>query len=135
MNLKSDPSLSDKSMKVVSAKPASLVDNCWDDDTGERVNIKQRLDFDNNGRCGEIYPAYPTPRHVAGAPLANNIISCELKPVSPADYLVEFTDLELRELQRVFSGGVCDWTKPDTHGARHQGTWLSFGPSPVNRIQ
>jgi hypothetical protein len=72
---------------------------------------------------------------VAGTPLANNIVSCQLKDITPADYSVSFTDEQSEELRSVFSEGVCDWSKGDASGARHQGTWISFGPSPVNRIQ
>ena len=30
---------------------------------------------------------------------------------------------------------VCDWTRGDLHGEGYQGTWLSFGPSEVNRAR
>ncbi|MEZ5490938.1 MAG: DUF6351 family protein [Gammaproteobacteria bacterium] len=126
---------SDLALKMLSAKPYQLTDNCWDYSDGERVNIRERLSIDNSGRCGELYPAYSTPRHVAGAPLANDIISCQLKPVYASDYEVSFTDEELDQLRAVFPQGVCDWSRPDSHGATFQGTWLSFGPSPVNRLQ
>ncbi len=130
-----DDSNLEKAAKVVRAKPASLSDNCWDYSGPERTNIKQPLSFESAGRCGEIYRAFPTPRLVAGAPLANNIISCQLKPVDPDDYQVSFTPGQLGQLRRVFPDGVCDWSRPDKHNAAYQGTWLSFGPSPVNQIQ
>ena len=123
------------SAKVVNARPYQLRDNCWDYTEAERVNIQERLSIDSTGRCGELYPAYQTPRHVAGAPLANNVISCQLKPIDPDDYAVEFSEQELIQLHQAFPQGVCNWNQPDAHGARFQGTWLSFGPSPVNRIQ
>lgn len=126
---------SDLALKVLSAKPFQLTDNCWDSSDGERVNIRERLNVDNDGRCGELYPAYSTPRHVAGAPLANSIVSCQLKPVYAGDYDVPLSEEELAQLREVFPQGVCDWSRPDTHGATFQGTWLSFGPSAVNRLQ
>ena len=49
--------------------------------------------------------------------------------------LVEFTEAEWAELEAVFPEGVCDWTKPDAHAEGYQGTWLSFGPSEVNRAR
>ncbi|MCG8414525.1 MAG: DUF6351 family protein, partial [Pseudomonadales bacterium] len=75
-----------------------------------------------------------TPRHVAGAPLANDIVSCRLRPVSRADYSTFLTAEELRELEGVFPDGVCDWSQTDAVEAQHQGVWKSFGPSPVNRL-
>lgn len=124
----------DKGVKVVNARPYQLSDNCWDDSGEKRENLSGLISISNDGRCGELYPAYSTPRHVAGAPLSNSIVSCQLKPLDPADYTIEFTLEQLAELGQVFPRGVCDWSRPDAHGARFQGTWLSFGPSPVNRL-
>ena len=97
--------------------------------------MAQPLTFDGTGVCGEIYPAYATPRQVAGAPLTNDIVSCHLKPVDPADYQVDFTDEELAALGAIFPEGVCDWSQGDAHSEGYQGTWLSFGPSDVNRAR
>ena len=118
------------------AKPADVVDNCWDTRGGGRVNVTEPLSYDGSGTCGEIYPAYQTPRHVAaGGPLANNIVSCQLKPLDRDDYEVEFTSEEWDALEAIFPDGVCDWAQGDLHGEGYQGTWLSFGPSEVNRAR
>ena len=128
------------SEKVVRAKPADLTDNCWDTRGATRVNVTEPLAYDGSGAggsgaCGEIYPAYPTPRHVAGGPLANNIVSCHLKPLDRDDYEVAFTNDEWSALEAIFPDGVCDWAEGDLHGEGYQGTWLSFGPSEVNRAR
>ena len=121
--------------QVVSAnRPFELNDACWDTTGAERVKIEEELSFAGGGRCGDLYPTYPTPRHVAGAPLANSIVSCHLRPVNRDDYRQPLTEREWAELQVIFTDGVCDWSQGDVSGAHHQGTWLSFGPSPVNRI-
>lgn len=120
--------------KVLNNRPVSLTDACWDNRGGERVKIEQRQTFAGTGVCNELYPAFPTPRHVAGAPLANDIVSCRLRPVSRADYSTFLTAEELRELEAVFPEGVCDWSRADAVAAQHQGVWKSFGPSPVNRL-
>ena len=121
--------------KVVRAKPAGLVDNCWDTRGEGRVHVTEPISFQGSGTCAELYPAYSTPRQVAGAPLANDIVACHLSPLDPGDYEVEFTGDEWASLEAIFRDGVCDWTRGNLHGEGYQGTWLSFGPSEVNRVR
>jgi hypothetical protein len=135
MNLVEGDHLGPRADRVVAAKPADLVDNCWDPRGAEPVNVREPLSYDGTGTCAEIYEAFPTPRTVAGAPLTNDIVSCRLKPLDPADYTVSFTPAEWASLQEIFPDGVCDWTQPDAHAEGYQGTWLSFGPSEVNRAR
>ncbi len=120
--------------KVIRNKPPSLVDACWDQTGATPVRIEEEQTFIGSSPCNTLYPAYPTPRHVAGAPLANNIVSCRLRPLNVVDYTVSFSDEQWRDLLAVFPDGVCDWSAGDVSGARHQGVWASFGPSPVNRL-
>ncbi len=120
--------------KVVVNKPLSFTDACWDYSGEQRVRIEERQTFAGDSQCNTLYPAYPTPRQVAGAPLANDIVSCRLKPVTRADYSAFLTAEQLRELELIFPDGVCDWSLPGADDARHQGVWKSFGPSPVNRL-
>jgi hypothetical protein len=124
-----------RSERVVAAKPAGLVDNCWDTSGPERRNIREPLTFESTGECGAIYPAYMTPRQVAGSPLTNDVVSCQLKPLERTAYEVTFTDAEWSQLQATFPDGVCDWSKGDAYQEGYQGTWLSFGPSPTNRAR
>jgi hypothetical protein len=72
---------------------------------------------------------------VAGAPLTNDVVSCVLKPLDREDYAVEFTAAEWAELAATFPDGVCDWGAGDAHARGYRGAWLSFGPSPVNRVR
>ena len=54
-----------------------------------------------------------SPRQVAGGPRAEDILKCQLKPLSAADYTgVTFTAGQWTRLQAVFPSGVCDWSKP-----------------------
>jgi hypothetical protein len=135
MNLVAGDELGPRSERVVSAKPADLVDNCWDTRGAERVNVREPLSADGTGVCADVYRVYRTPRGVAGAPLTNDIVTCRLKPLARADYSVTFTDAEWAELEAIFPEGVCDWTLPDAHAEGYQGTWLSFGPSEINRAR
>ena len=134
-NLVAGDDLGPRSERVASAKPADLVDNCWDTRGAERVNVREPLAYDGTGTCAEVYQAYPTPRQVAGAPLTNDIVSCRVKPLDRADYTVTFTDAEWASLQAIFSDGVCDWSAADVNAEEYQGSWLSFGPSEVNRAR
>jgi len=137
-NLKADRSQLPMLEKIVKARPAALQDDCFDHD-GERIVEEAVYDqarlFDNTGsRCNALYPPHAGLRLVAGGPLSNDVLKCQLKPVDYRDYAVSFTDEERRRLEALFAGGVCDWSKPGVHQAINR-TWLSFGPSPVNRYQ
>ena len=134
MAIKGDDTTADPAQRVLRNKPRDLTDNCWDYSGEQRVNVREALAYDGSGRCAQLYPAYPTPRQVAGAPLANDVVSCHRKPPDPNDYRVTFSEEEWGMLFQIFPDGVCDWSLPDAHGASLQGTWLSFGPSPVNRL-
>ena len=68
--------------QVVRAKPTDLTDACWSRDATPR-KIIQRLTPDNAGECGRLYPAYPTPRLIAGAPPADDVVTCRHKPIDP----------------------------------------------------
>jgi hypothetical protein len=124
--------------KIVGARPADLQDDCFSE-TGERIIEKAVFDkdhlFDNSsGRCNAIFPPHAGLRLVAGGPLANDIFKCELKPIDYNDYKETFSDYEKARLQAIFPQGVCDWSKPGVHQSANE-TWLSFGPSPVNRYE
>lgn len=132
--MQGDSSDSSPSEKVITHRPISLHDACWDNTGEERIKIEEEQTFRGSSRCNELYPAYLTPRHVAGAPLANNIVSCQLRPINIADYAVGFTQAQYLELNEIFPEGVCDWSMGDLSLASHQGSWVSFGPSPINQI-
>lgn len=123
--------------KIARARPADLVDACWDDE-GNRIVEDQSYDegriFDNTaGPCNAALPPHAGPRMVAGGPLTNDVLKCRLKPLDRSDYSVEFTDAEWARMQEIFPTGVCDWSQPGVGQVPQVGTWLSFGPSPVNR--
>ena len=121
--------------KVVRARPADLVDACWDDRDGGHIRVDAPQTYDGEGLCNDLYPAFSTARHVAGAPLVNNVVKCALKPITPDDYAVTYTDDERARLERIFPEGVCDWSQPGMYSGDLRGTWLSFGPSPVDRVR
>ncbi len=124
-NLAADTSSDPQADKVARAKPAELTDACWSrDDEPVRIGEDQ---VRGSGRCEELYPSSPSPREVAGMPLASDIPKCQLKPIDPGDYRVELTADEMDRLRGIFPDGVCDWSKPGVGQTDLRGTWLTFG--------
>ena len=111
--------------RVVRAKPVTLVDSCWSrDQTPTQIEETQ---VRGSGRCEELYPSAPSPREVAGGPLAADIVKCQLKPVDFNDYTVAFNEGDALRLQKIFADGVCDWTQSGERQMALKGTWLDFG--------
>ncbi|MBT8145456.1 MAG: hypothetical protein KJN90_01305 [Gammaproteobacteria bacterium] len=124
--------------RIVRSRPADLQDDCFAAN-GERiveqpVFSEQRLYDNTAGSCNSLYPPHAGLRLVAGGPLTNDVLKCELKPIDYDDYSVSFSEQEKARLEAAFPQGVCDWSKPGVHQQINQ-TWLSFGPSPVNRYE
>jgi hypothetical protein len=138
-NLALDSSAGDLADRVVRAKPAELVESCYDTE-GNRIGEPQTYDvhslYDNvRGQCNRLYPPHTGPRMIAGGPLTNDVLKCQLKPLNAGDYRVIFSEAEWARLQRIFPNGVCDWSRPGVGQEAVVQTWLSYGPSPVNRFQ
>jgi hypothetical protein len=106
--------------KIVQDKPASARDACFDG-AGNRI--------DDQTVCQTLFPFYRAPRIVAGGPLSDDILKCQLKPLNRADYTVQFTDADWVRLQQAFPSGVCDWSKPSV-GQQPSIPWLSFAGGP-----
>jgi len=137
-NLAMDTSADALAAKVVRAKPADLVESCYDDE-GQQIVEPQTFDrtrlFDNTqGTCNQLFTPHTGTRMIAGAPLESDVLKCQLKPLDRADYTVTFSDAEWTRLGRIFPSGVCDWSKPGVGQDVAPRTWLSYGPSLVNRF-
>ena len=133
-NILADKADMPKAAKVAKNKPKDLVDACWTPDA-KPIKLVETQTYDGPGLCNNLYRAYSSPRMIAGTPLANDIIKCQLRPVDMADYKVPFTAEQQARLKRIFADGVCDWSKPGVGQVGLKGTWLSFGPSPVNLVK
>jgi hypothetical protein len=125
-----DTSSATKAQKVVKSKPADVVDACWTT-TGEKIVETQTLN--GAGKCNALFPVGTSSYLVAGAPIALDVIKCQLKPVTPSDYKATLSATDLTRLSQTFPKGVCDWTKPGIEQVKAV-TWASFGPSPVNLL-
>jgi hypothetical protein len=111
--------------QVIQAKPATAFDLCYL--TGDTTFSTPVTDFavcDTDSRLVK----HASPRQVAGGPLAENILKCQLKPLD--EYAsVAFTVSQLARLQAVFPGGVCDWSKPGV-GQQPAVSPLDFAEGP-----
>jgi hypothetical protein len=96
--------------KMRRAKPVDLVDACFVD--GGNTKIAEQQVYSGNTRCNQLYPAFSTPRMVAGEPLANDVLKCQLKRFDARDYTVRLTNAQEARLKAIFPDGVCDWRRP-----------------------
>jgi hypothetical protein len=110
--------------RVIRNKPASLQEGCLTRDA-EPVKIVEKQDR-TSGQCAALYPAPGSPRFVAGASIASDVIKCQLKPVTMTDYSVTFDSAQQLRLTAIFPAGVCDWARPGVEQQGLRGTWLSF---------
>jgi hypothetical protein len=126
-NIAADTAAGTAREKTIRNKPADLVDGCFTRDAEQAfIPEPQFSGAQGSSQCNDLYPAFSSPRLVAGGPLANNIIKCQLKPVSLDDYTVSLTAEEQARLSTVFPQGVCDWTLPGVEQMVLDDTWLRF---------
>jgi len=125
-----DTSDRSRAEKVVANKPSDVVDACW---TTAGVKIVETQMLGGTGQCTTLFPRGVPPEYVAGAPIALDIIKCQLKPIDMADYRVSFSTEQRARLGTIFPNGVCDWSKKGVKQVKVK-TWASYGPSPVNQV-
>ncbi|MBF8301231.1 MAG: hypothetical protein HW394_1601 [Acidobacteria bacterium] len=126
--ISADTSADPAIVKIRRAKPADLVDACWTRDAAPK-KVAETQTRAPSSRCEQLYPSASFPREVAGGPVANDVIKCQLKPVDASDYKVALTPGEVARLETIFPAGVCDWSKPGVEQQKPSGTWLRFGGS------
>ncbi|RII17673.1 hypothetical protein DSC45_12295 [Streptomyces sp. YIM 130001] len=113
--------------KIVRNKPADLTDACWTRGDDPKKITEPQVEGIDNTECNTIYPVWTSPRMVAGADVANDIVVCRKRPVDRSDYQVPVTDSQFAALKKIFRGGVCDWSKRGVGQQGLAGTWQSFG--------
>jgi hypothetical protein len=123
--------------QVIAAKPAGAVDFCFllaDTSFTTRVFDMAVCDADSPQADGRGRLAKrSSPRQVAGGPLAENILKCQLKPLNSADYApLVFTSAQWARLQATFPDGVCDWSLPGV-GQQPAVSPLTFVDGPGGR--
>jgi len=113
--------------KVVQDKPADLQEGCYTKDASPSFIAETQVrEQEKSTACNALYPTNSFPREVAGAGVAADIVKCQLKPLSPADYAAAFTPAQWARLQAIFPSGVCDWSKPGVEQQDLIGTWVFF---------
>ena len=111
-------------VKINRSKPSDLVDACFTNKGTVKIAELQVYQLDTT--CNQLYPAFSTPRMVAGEPLANDVLKCQLRPVDPSLYKVRFTPAEAAQLKAIFPQGVCDYSRPGVGEQPPDGTWQMF---------
>jgi Tannase-like family of unknown function (DUF6351) len=109
--------------KVVRNRPAEAVDAYWD---GAGNKFAETATFDRASGFNKMYPVHSEPRLVAGAPLANDVVKCQLKPIKYADYKVTFSAAQKARMAPIFQSGVCDFSKPGVEQVPLKGTYRRY---------
>ena len=63
---------------------------------------------------------------VAGAPISDDVLKCQLQPLDRSSYPVAFTDEQWARLESLFGGGVCDYSAPGVAQVPLAGVWQDF---------
>ena len=116
--------------EVIAAKPSTAFDLCYL--TGD-VNFANPVTDTTVCDADPRLQKHASPRQVAGGPLTEDILKCQLKPINTADYLpVTFTAQQLVRLYGAFPDGVCDWSRPGV-GQEPPHSPLTFAAGPGGR--
>jgi hypothetical protein len=120
-----DTSATPIEQKIISHKPVGAIDFCYlGTDFATKVTDSSLCDAD-----ARLKP-HSSPRQVAGGPLSENILKCQLRPLNRADYEpVGVSDDQFARLQAAFPGGVCDFSKPGV-GQQPAVSPLDFSAGP-----
>ncbi|NEX59839.1 DUF6351 family protein [Noviherbaspirillum galbum] len=113
--------------KVASGKPAEATDFCYlSSDAAQATKVTDKAACD----ADPFLKPSASPRQVAGGPLSEDVLKCQLKPLNAADYAPQtLTAAQLSRLQAVFPSGVCDFAKPGV-GQQDAVSPLNFASGP-----
>jgi hypothetical protein len=125
--MKADSKSASLEARIAANRPAAAFDFCYlTADTGFASKVADAAVCDRDG----FLKPRSSPRQVAGGPLAENILKCQLKPINLADYApVGLSPGQLDRLKAVFPSGVCDFTKPGV-GQQPAVSPLDFSAGP-----
>jgi hypothetical protein len=107
-NLRADPSSAPLPQRIIADKPSDGFDFCYlAADTGFKNKVRDQALCDADARL----KPHSSPRQVAGGPITEDILKCQLKPFN-RDEFPGLSDVQAARLAAVFPDGVCDWSKP-----------------------
>jgi hypothetical protein len=125
--IKADTTSATLEQKIANHRPVDAVDFCFL--TSDTAFLNKVTDF---ALCDgdRFLKKHTSPRQVAGGPLAENILKCQLRPIDRSDYdPFGITDVQLVRLRAVFPDGVCDFSKPGV-GQQPAVSPLDFSAGP-----
>lgn len=107
--------------KVAQDKPADAVDTCVDA-SGQTIPCEVA--------GTPVYPYYKNPRIAAGEPFTDDIMKCQLRPLTRAEFLpVQFSSAEWAQLRLAFPTGICNYALPGV-GQQPTVPWMSYMSGP-----
>jgi hypothetical protein len=128
-SLKADTGARSIEDKVRAARPAGAQNFCLlSSDAAQSTRVTDPAVCD----ADPFLKASSSPRQVAGGPLSENILKCQLRPLDAAEYGGRLDAAQLVRLNTVFPGGVCDWSKPGV-GQQAAVSPLEFSAGPGGR--
>ncbi len=108
--MKADLMSTTQQARIAAARPVAAFDFC-----AKPVDATHSTMVTDFGVCDSDPALVPhsSPRQVAGGPIAENVLKCQLRPINRADYNpIGLSDDQFNRLKAVFPDGVCDFTKP-----------------------
>ncbi len=136
-SISADNSAATLEQKIVASRPSTSADYCLlSSDASQSTKVADQATCD----ADKYLKTHSTPRQVAGAPRAEDILKCQLKPINANEYGGRLSPGQLARLYAVFPDGVCDWSKP---GVAQQESLAPlnfqagpggqpFGPAPIS---
>lgn len=126
-NIEADKSNKPIERKVLDNRPPEAYDKCYlSTDTTYSNPITDTAVCD----ADPVLRYFASPRQVAGGPLTEDVLKCQLKPLDINDYPPgTFTGEQWARLEAVFPNGVCDWSKPGVE-QRPAVTNLTYAEGP-----
>ncbi len=122
--IEADTSSLPHAKKVTRNKPAAARDACFVGGV--------EYEWTAGSICDQLFTYTGLIRMTADGPVTNDVLKCQLKPLSRVDYNVVFTDEQWARLQATFPLGVCDYSKPGVGQAKPR-AWLTFADGPGGR--
>jgi Tannase-like family of unknown function (DUF6351) len=109
--------------KVAEDRPKDIQDKCSQYPGVEAVNVPGVGKVCQNEN---VQTRFTTPAMVAGEGVRTDTNKCRLKPLRREDYYpIEFTEDEWTRMKKVFSTGVCNWSKTGVD-QRYTIPWMSY---------